>query len=132
MTHVLRTLKGEDAGNEEFVVDSVRFSQLIELRLDERISSTAAVNIFQQMLISDDSPMTIAEDRSLFQVRDSAEISRVVDAVLMEHPDSVASYRAGKLGLIGFFIGQVMAKYPGSPDPKIVRALLEQKLGSSK
>ncbi|MCH8245652.1 MAG: Asp-tRNA(Asn)/Glu-tRNA(Gln) amidotransferase subunit GatB [Bacteroidetes bacterium] len=131
MTHVLRTLKGEDARNEEFVVDSARFSQLIELRLGDRISSTAAVSIFEQMLISADAPVTIAEDRALFQIRDTAKISHVVDEVLMQHSDRVATYRAGKVGLIGFFMGQVMAKYPGSPDPKIVRALLEQKLGSN-
>ena len=131
MTHALETLRTKDSDQVEIAVDSTRFSELITMRLEDRISSTAAVEIFEQMLTSRDPPRAIAKIRNLFQVKDADEISGVVSEVLTNHPEKVASYRAGKVGLIGFFIGQVMSMYPGSPDPKIVRALLEEKLGSS-
>ncbi|GMQ80663.1 MAG: Asp-tRNA(Asn)/Glu-tRNA(Gln) amidotransferase subunit GatB [Rhodothermia bacterium] len=130
MTHALETLKTKDLGQVDIAIDSIRFSELIAMRLEDRISSTAAVEIFEEMLVSQDPPETIAENRNLFQVQDVDEISRVVNEVLTNHPENVDSYQAGKVGLIGFFIGQVMSTYPGSPDPKMVRALLEEKLGS--
>jgi aspartyl-tRNA(Asn)/glutamyl-tRNA(Gln) amidotransferase subunit B len=33
-------------------------------------------------------------------------------------------YLSGKEGLLGFFIGQVMRSFDGSPDPAMVRKLL--------
>ncbi|TDI70812.1 MAG: Asp-tRNA(Asn)/Glu-tRNA(Gln) amidotransferase subunit GatB [Bacteroidetes bacterium] len=131
MTHALETLKSKDSQRVQIGVDTKRFSELIEMRLQHRISSTAAVDIFEQMLTSSDPPNSIAQARNLFQVQDTDEISRVVHDVLANNPENVITYRNGKVGLIGFFIGQVMSKYPGSPDPKMVRALLEEKLGSS-
>ena len=39
----------------------------------------------------------------------SATLDPVIDAVIAANPGQVAQYRAGKEGLIGFFVGQVMA-----------------------
>ena len=44
--------------------------------------------------------------------------------VLAAHADQVAAYRAGKEGLLGFFVGQVMKETGGGANPKLVGDML--------
>ncbi|HKY59863.1 MAG TPA: hypothetical protein VJP59_02530, partial [Gemmatimonadota bacterium] len=43
-------------------------------------------------------------------------------------PDEVAAYRAGKEGLVGFFVGQVMRRTRGKANPQLVNELLRSRL----
>jgi Asp-tRNA(Asn)/Glu-tRNA(Gln) amidotransferase B subunit len=40
----------------------------------------------------------------------------------------VAAYRAGKEGLLGFFVGQVMKETEGKADPRVVNERVREKL----
>jgi aspartyl-tRNA(Asn)/glutamyl-tRNA(Gln) amidotransferase subunit B len=48
--------------------------------------------------------------------------------LLQKNPKQVASIRAGKTNVIGFFVGQVMKATNGSADPKVVSDLLTRLL----
>jgi aspartyl-tRNA(Asn)/glutamyl-tRNA(Gln) amidotransferase subunit B len=50
---------------------------------------------------------------------------------LADNAESVASYRAGKQGLLGYFVGQVMKATRGKADPKRVSQLLRSLLEGS-
>ena len=76
----------------------------------------------------DQSAGAIADARGLIQVSDRSAIAPVVDEVLRDHPDQVQTYLGGKEGLVGFFIGQVMQRFDGSPDPQLVRSLVQEGL----
>ena len=43
-------------------------------------------------------------------------------------PNEVDSYKAGKVTLIGWFVGQVMKKMRGKADPTMARQVLEELL----
>jgi aspartyl-tRNA(Asn)/glutamyl-tRNA(Gln) amidotransferase subunit B len=62
-------------------------------------------------------------------VADTSELEPLVDRILADNPDQVASYRGGKQGLLGYFVGQVMKQTQGKADPKVVNQLLRDKLG---
>ena len=62
-------------------------------------------------------------------VADTSELEPLVDRVLADNPEQVASYKGGKQGLLGYFVGQVMKETQGKADPKIVNQLLRSKLG---
>jgi aspartyl-tRNA(Asn)/glutamyl-tRNA(Gln) amidotransferase subunit B len=64
----------------------------------------------------------------LAKVSDSDAIRSVCAEVLAENPDQVASYKAGKVTLIGWFVGQVMKKSRGKADPQLAKAILEELL----
>jgi aspartyl-tRNA(Asn)/glutamyl-tRNA(Gln) amidotransferase subunit B len=64
------------------------------------------------------------------QVSDEASLEPVIDAVLAAHADQADAYRAGKEGLLGFFVGQVMKETKGAANPKLVNDMLRRKLGS--
>jgi aspartyl-tRNA(Asn)/glutamyl-tRNA(Gln) amidotransferase subunit B len=61
-------------------------------------------------------------------VSDEAQLEPVIDAILAENPGQVATYRGGKEGVLGFFVGQVMRETQGKADPKVVNRLLREKL----
>jgi Asp-tRNA(Asn)/Glu-tRNA(Gln) amidotransferase B subunit len=73
---------------------------------------------------------TIAADDYLAQaaVGDESELGPIVDAVLAANPGQVETYRGGKEGVLGFFVGQVMKETGGKADPKVVNKLLREKL----
>ena len=53
----------------------------------------------------------------------------IVNEVLAANPDKVDLYRAGKTGLLGFFVGQVLRTSQGKANPVVVQRLLEARLG---
>jgi aspartyl-tRNA(Asn)/glutamyl-tRNA(Gln) amidotransferase subunit B len=61
-------------------------------------------------------------------VSDTAALEPVVDAIMAANPDQVAQYRAGKDGLLGFFVGQVMKETKGQADPRAVNELVRARL----
>ncbi len=72
----------------------------------------------------------IAADDYLAQaaVGDESELMPVIDAVLAANPEQVETYRGGKEGVLGFFVGQVMRETGGKADPKVVNRLVRARL----
>jgi aspartyl-tRNA(Asn)/glutamyl-tRNA(Gln) amidotransferase subunit B len=70
----------------------------------------------------------VIAERGLVQVSDTGEIDSLIDEVIAANPDPVASYRAGKETLLGFFVGQVIKASKGKANPKIVNERLRGKL----
>jgi aspartyl-tRNA(Asn)/glutamyl-tRNA(Gln) amidotransferase subunit B len=64
------------------------------------------------------------------QITQTGDLEPLVDQVLAANPDNVEAYRAGKEGLLGFFVGQVMKETEGRANPKVVNELLREKLKS--
>ena len=64
-------------------------------------------------------------------VGDEGALAPVVDAVLAANPGQVETYKRGKEGVLGFFVGQVMKETGGKADPKVVNRILLEKLRSS-
>jgi len=131
MTDVLRVLNEQSIGIDAFAIEAERLADLVRLRLDDAVNSSGAQAIFNTMLADTRSPEAIAEADNLLQVSDAGALVPVVEAVLARHADQVALYRNGKKGLLGFFIGQVMRGFDGSPDPKLVRTLLQERLAEA-
>src|SRR5262249_5797695 len=61
-------------------------------------------------------------------VADTSELEPLVDRILEASPAQVESYRGGKQGVLGYFVGQVMKETQGKADPKTVNELLRKKL----
>ena len=58
----------------------------------------------------------------------AVDLGPAVDAVIAANADKASQYKAGKTGLLGFFVGQVMKAAPGS-DAAAVNQLLRDRLG---
>jgi len=72
----------------------------------------------------------LVADRRFGLLRDKDAIEKLVREVLAEHPDSVATFKAGRKASADFLIGKVIKRSEGKADPKIVSAMVNQELGS--
>ena len=124
MTDVMRVLNESGIAIDDLAIKPDRLAGLAALRLGNTISSSAAQQLFDLMLEQTESAAKLAEMHNLVQVSDEATLLPVVKEVLERHPKQLSEFVGGKQGLIGFFIGQVMRTYDGSPDPKLVRELI--------
>lgn len=104
-------------------------AELVGLVEDGAISGKQAKEVFAEAAETGDAPGAIVEARGMTQVSDTAAIEAVVRSVLEANPDEVASYRTGKTGLIGFFVGAVMREMRGQGNPKVINEVLMRMLG---
>lgn len=113
----------------ESPISAKQLGGLIELIDNETISGKIAKDVFSEMYISGKDAAIIVEEKGLKQVTDTDTIEALVDEVIIENPDNVEKYKAGKDKLFGFFVGQVMKKSKGKANPAAVNTLLKNKLG---
>jgi aspartyl-tRNA(Asn)/glutamyl-tRNA(Gln) amidotransferase subunit B len=63
-------------------------------------------------------------------ISDASELDPVIDRVIAANEAQVASFKAGKEGVLGYLVGQVMRETQGKANPKIVNQRLREKLGA--
>jgi aspartyl-tRNA(Asn)/glutamyl-tRNA(Gln) amidotransferase subunit B len=73
-------------------------------------------------------PRRIAEDLGVVQKSDMGELKKLVEEVLAENPERVAEYKAGKVAVLQFLMGQAMKKSRGSGNPKVLTEILQEML----
>ncbi|MBS3759582.1 MAG: Asp-tRNA(Asn)/Glu-tRNA(Gln) amidotransferase subunit GatB [Desulfobacterales bacterium] len=129
MGNLLGLLNAEGKTIEETPISAEEMAELLKLVNDEVISGKIAKTVFDEMVASGKSPKAIVEEQGLVQVTDASAIEAVVDAVIDRCPNEVASYKAGKKKLLGFFVGQVMKETQGKANPQMVNQILKEKLG---
>jgi aspartyl-tRNA(Asn)/glutamyl-tRNA(Gln) amidotransferase subunit B len=66
----------------------------------------------------------------LAQISDEAALGAIVDEVIAENPGPVEQFRAGKEGVIGFLVGQVMKRSKGAANPQEAQRLLRERLSA--
>ncbi len=93
------------------------------------ITGVAAKEVFAELVQRGGDPRQIIDQRGLAQVSDQDAIAAIVNEVLAANLDKVELYRAGKTGLLGFFVGQVLRTSQGKANPVVVQRLLEARLG---
>ncbi len=116
-----RTL-AESAATPEALADVLR------LIGQQTLTRTAAGEVIAALVTEGGDAEAVVEARGLAAVRDDAALTPEIDAVLAEHPDEVARYRAGEQRLLGFLIGQAMRRLGKSADAQAVRSLLQDRL----
>jgi aspartyl-tRNA(Asn)/glutamyl-tRNA(Gln) amidotransferase subunit B len=109
-------------------VTAARLAALVKLVEDGTVSSSAAKEVFATMVAEKAEPADVVEQRGLGQISDTAELERIVAAVVAEHPEQAAQYRGGKQQVLGFFVGRVMKASGGRANPKVVNELLRTAL----
>jgi aspartyl-tRNA(Asn)/glutamyl-tRNA(Gln) amidotransferase subunit B len=62
-------------------------------------------------------------------VADTSALEPIIDEVLAANTGQADAYRAGKTGLLGYFVGQVMKATNGQADARVVNDLVRAKLG---
>lgn len=106
------------------------FIELAEMVDKNELSSTAAKDVFNELLIGDKTPRQIAEEKNILQVSDEGAIAVIVDEVLADSANekAIADIRSGNDKVIGFLVGQIMKKSEGKANPALAQKLIREKL----
>jgi len=107
------------------------FIELSEMVEKNELSSTAAKEVFNELLVNTQSPRDIAEAKNLLQVSDESAIAAIVADVLADPASakSIEDIKGGQEKAIGFLVGQVMKKSAGKANPGLAQKLIREQLG---
>ncbi len=128
MNEILRMLNelGEDADG--LVLTPEHLADVIRMVDAGTINTATGKALLAKVQESGKPPAAIVEVEGLAQVSDDAALQSVIDKILADHPEEVSSFRSGKQGLLGWFMGQVMREMRGKADPQLSRELLQKSL----
>jgi aspartyl-tRNA(Asn)/glutamyl-tRNA(Gln) amidotransferase subunit B len=129
MNDVLRMIREEDTSAGELGLRPDELAEIISMVEEGAISNSVGKDLLTQVRNSDRSPEQIVEEEGLAQVSDAGELGAVAAQILEANPDKVAAYRAGKTGLMGWFVGQMMKETGGQADPKAANEIFGDLLG---
>ena len=104
-------------------------SELVKLVEDGTISGKIGKEVFAESYKSGESPAAIVERKDLRQISDEAALWEIIDRIVTANPKQAKDYAAGKDGLFGFFVGQVMKETKGRANPVMTSDLLHKRLG---
>lgn len=106
------------------------FIELAHMVEANELSSTAAKEVFLELLTSEKTAREIAEGKNLLQVSDESAIAAIVDEVLADplSEQSITDIREGKEKAIGYLVGQIMKKSQGKANPALAQKLIREKL----
>ncbi len=127
-SELLRELEALGHTAAESPVAAAELGALVRLIDEGKISGKQGKDVLIEMFKSGKTAATIIAEQGLAQVSDAGEIERIVAEVIAANPKQLEQYRAGKTGLIGFFVGQVMKASQGKANPKLVNDALAEKL----
>ncbi len=127
-SELLRELESSGRTAAESPVAAAELGALVRLIDEGQISGKQGKDVLVEMFKSGKTAAVIVAEQGLAQVSDAGEIERIVAEAIAANPKQLEQYRAGKTGLIGFFVGQVMKASQGKANPKLVNELLTEKL----
>ncbi len=102
-------------------------AELAKLLADDSISSKAGKEVLAAVLADGVDVAEYVESHGMKQSTDTGAIEAAMDELMAANMDKVEAYRAGKKGLQGFFMGQMM-KAAGGGNPKVISQIVTQKL----
>jgi aspartyl-tRNA(Asn)/glutamyl-tRNA(Gln) amidotransferase subunit B len=94
------------------------------------INLKIAKDVYSKMLSERRGAKDIVDALGLTIVDDAAAIESACREAVEKNPKQAEGYRAGKKGLMGFFVGAVMKATGGRAAPDKVNATLERLLSS--
>jgi aspartyl-tRNA(Asn)/glutamyl-tRNA(Gln) amidotransferase subunit B len=120
---------GLKKANPDIKLPSVEnFAELMTMTVDGTISSRGAKDILAMIVVTDGSPMKIAEEKGLIQKNDEGALKEMAQKVIDANPTVVATYKGGKENALMSLVGQIMKESKGSANPALVQKILKELL----
>ena len=121
-------MNAASSGFDSLKVRPQDLADLLKMIMDGQINPNTGKSVLADMFISGAPAAEIVAAKGLAQVSDRSFIASLVSAALAENAGEVASYRAGKPGVLNFLFGQVMRKADGKANPRMLKVELERQL----
>lgn len=118
--------RGETIGGT--AVKPEHLASLIRSIESGEITGKNAKEVLDEMVLSGRGTVEIVKEKGFKQLGSKAELEKIIDEIISKNPKQVEEYKQGKVTIIGFFVGQVMARSKGAADPKTVNEILRKRL----
>ena len=128
MTEVLRVLSEQGISIADFGVSPAGLAELIGLVRQGLISGSMAKEVFSEMVSSGRSAAGIVKEKGISQLSDEQELRDIARGIIEGNPNEAEKYRAGRTGLLGFFVGKLMAETEGKANPRLASRILKELL----
>lgn len=112
----------------ELIKNPKHISEIAQIIEDGSATGKMVKGIIPEMIDSGKGPREIIESRGLSQIKDEAEIEKILGEVIEKNQKPVKDYKEGKPGALTFLVGQVMKETKGKANPKIVNKLLKRRM----
>jgi glutaminyl-tRNA synthetase len=112
----------------EIKVSPAGLAGLVQLISDGSITRRIAQDVLTESLETGEDPSELVARKGLKVVSDTGELEVILEGLMTQYADKVAAYRAGRTGMAGFFVGQVMQATKGAGNPQVVQELVARKL----
>ncbi len=128
---LLSPVSDEETTSENKLInlDETELIKLSQLVGQNKLSSTAAKEVFTELLSHGGQVEKIAKSKNLLQVSDENEISAIVRQVIKEQSQAAKDVQNGEIKAIGYLVGQVMKASQGRANPGLAQQLIEKQLG---
>ncbi|MDO8584197.1 MAG: Asp-tRNA(Asn)/Glu-tRNA(Gln) amidotransferase subunit GatB [bacterium] len=114
---------------EDVKFDAENFAEFIHLVHDKIVNSANAQKLLTLMVQTGADPSHLMEEHNLGQQEDPKLIADTVARLIEQNPDQVKQIRAGKLGIIKWFVGGVMKATEGRANPEKAEEEVKKQLG---
>jgi aspartyl-tRNA(Asn)/glutamyl-tRNA(Gln) amidotransferase subunit B len=125
---LLKHLNADHKKINDLQITPENFAELVCLIYLGKINSSAGTTILEEMYHKGGDPEDIMKSLGLEQIDDEAELIKAIKVIIEKNPSQATEYKSGKLPLIQFFMGKVMAETRGKANPEKVKTLLEKLL----
>ena len=112
---------------EDTPISAEQLGGIIDLILDDKISSKIAKDLFDIVWKNGGNPAEIVLKNAMVQVSDVSALKEIISNIIIQNPNQVTKLETNPK-LIGWFIGQVMKATDGKANPKSVNAILKENL----
>ncbi|MDB4905788.1 MAG: Aspartyl/glutamyl-tRNA(Asn/Gln) amidotransferase subunit [Gemmatimonadetes bacterium] len=127
MGEVLAALKVNGETLQGFRVRPADLASLLEMIAGDKLTHTAAKQVFASMVKTGDRAEQVAEREGLLKVGDDGQLATWLEEVLAEHPAEAQRFASGERKLQGVLVGAVMKKSKGRADAKKLNQLLAER-----
>jgi len=128
MGDVMRMLSEKKVSIDRLGLEPKYLADLVSLVADKTISNKIAKDLLPELPGSKKSPNEIVAERGMSQVSDEGALRAAVKNVLSANPDNLEKYKAGKVTLFGFFVGQTMKAMGGKANPTLLNEVVKEEL----
>lgn len=125
---IAKQLAKRDLSLETSPLSTRRLAQVMKLMEEAVIHANIARQVIELVLDRDMDPDTLIEQEGLNAEDNQDELMEIIDRVAGTNQEAVDQIRDGNMKAVGFLMGQVMKQSGGQADPKVVRALLMEKI----
>jgi len=112
----------------DFNVKPESLGELIKLVENKEVSNKQAREVFEKMIETGKDSKELIKELGMTQMSDSNELLSIVTELLDKNPQLIQDFKNGKDRVLGFFVGQVMAKTQGKANPAMTSALIKSEM----